>query len=525
MNKLYWLTTLLICQSFILNAQFWRISDPYPLGTEVNSQAEESTPLFSQDSSILYFTRTYDIRNTGGEWDQDIWYSTRSEDGESYNEAQNLKSLNNKFHNAVVGLSADGNRIYLLDAYGGKKDQEKGLAVAERNNNGSWGSPERVDIPELIIGGDFYGFYVSPDEKVIIISYKGNEPVGEEDLYYSEFVNGLWTKPQHMGSAINSVGYEIAPFLTSNKDTLFFSSNGFGGLGDADIFYSVKTGKGWKSWSKPVNLGAPINSKKFDAYVNISNSVIYFSSNRDTLRSNIYKAKTIYYRFIGTIRDKESMEPLEGAHLVIKDLDNEEEIVEELTSNSDGKLNGKRLPFHYEDLINLKILIEREGYISKSVNLQMTLGDTTEIDLSNLLDVNLTKIEEGKTDLADIIDINPIYFDLNSSLIRKDAAKELDKIVEMMNDNPKIVVELRSHTDSRGTEKYNLWLSDRRAKSSAEYIVSQGISVDRITGKGFGQQKLEVSNEEIAKAKTEAEKERLHQMNRRTEFIIVRMNK
>ena len=176
-------------------------------------------------------------------------------------------------------------------------------------------------------------------------------------------------------------------------------------------------------------------------------------------------------------------------------------------------------------MINLKVVIEREGYISKSVNLQMKLGDTTEIDLSNLLDVNLTKIEEGKTDLADVIDINPIYFDLNSSLIRPDAAKELDKIVEMMNDNPKIVIELRSHTDSRGSEKYNLWLSDRRAKSSAEYIVSQGISVDRITGKGFGQQVLEHSDEEIAQAKTEAEKEKLHQMNRRTEFIIVRMNK
>ena len=525
MNKLYWLTTLVILQSFILNAQSWKISDPYTLGSEVNSRAEESTPFFSQDSSILYFTRTFDARNTGGEWDQDIWYSTRTENGESYNEAQNLKSLNNKFHNAVVGLSSDGNRIYLLDAYGGKKDQEKGLAMAERKSNGSWSSPERVDIPELKIGGDFYGFFVSPDEKVIIISYKGEDPVGEEDLYYSEFVNGLWTKPEHMGNVINSTGYEIAPFLTSTKDTLFFSSNGFGGLGDADIFYSIKTGSGWKSWSKPINIGAPVNSSKFDAYINIANDVIYFSSNRDTLRSDIFKTKAIYYRFIGTIRDKESLEPLEGAHLVIKNIEEDNNIVEELYSDSQGLLDGERLPFGYKDMINLKVVIEREGYISKSVNLQMKLGDTTEIDLSNLLDVNLTKIEEGKTDLADVIDINPIYFDLNSSLIRPDAAKELDKIVEMMNDNPKIVIELRSHTDSRGSEKYNLWLSDRRAKSSAEYIVSQGISVDRITGKGFGQQVLEHSDEEIAQAKTEAEKEKLHQMNRRTEFIIVRMNK
>jgi len=525
MNKLYWLTTLVLFQSYITNAQFWKISEPQLLGAEVNSKAEESTPIFSQDSSILYFTRTFDSQNTSGEWDQDIWYSTRDEDGENYTEAKNLKSLNNKFNNAVVGISSDGNRIYLLDAYAGKKDQVKGLAVSERDNSGSWSKPTRVEIPELEIDGDFYGFHVSPDEKVIIISYKGSEPIGEEDLYFSESINGQWTKPEHMGNVINSSGYEIAPFLSKNKDTLFFSSNGFGGLGDADIFYSIKNGSDWKSWSKPVNMGAPVNSSKFDAYINISNDVIYFSSNRDSVRSEIYKAKAIYYRFIGTIRDKETLSPLEGAHLIIKNIDKENELVEELHSDSQGELNGQRLPFHYKDFINLKIVIEREGYIGKTVTLEQELGDITEIDLSSLLDVNLTKIEEGKTDLADIIDIKPIYFDLNSSVIRPDAAKELDKVVEMMEDNPKIVIELRAHTDSRGSEKYNLWLSDRRAKSSAKYIVSQGISVDRIAGKGFGQSALKFSDEEISKAGTEEEKEKMHQKNRRTEFIIVKMNK
>jgi outer membrane protein OmpA-like peptidoglycan-associated protein len=524
MNKLYWLTTLLILQSFATNAQFWKISEPYPLSVEVNSQAEESTPFFSQDSSILYFTRTYDPRNTGGQWDQDIWFSTRSENGESYNEAQNLKSLNNKFNNAVVGISSDGNRIYLLDAYQGKKDLVKGLAVAERNVSGSWGTPERVEIPTLKIDGDFYGFYVSSDEKVIIISYKGPETLGEEDLYISENMNGTWTEPKHMGSDINSEGYEISPFLNNSKDTLFFSSNGMEGQGDADIFYSVKTGEDWTTWSKPTNLNLPINSSKFDAYINISNDIIYFSSNRDSLRSDIYRATAIYYRFVGTIRDKETLDPLEGTHIVIKNRNKEDVLLEELYTDEAGKLLGNRLPYKYEELIKLKILIERDGYIGKSLTLEKQLGDTTDIDLSALLDVNLTKIEEGKTDLADVIDINPIYFDLNSSVIRPDAEKELDKVVEIMNDNPKIIIELRSHTDNRASNKYNLWLSDKRAKSSAEYIVSQGISIDRIKGQGYGEQQLKISDAEIEKASSEEEKERLHQKNRRTEFIIVGMN-
>lgn len=524
MNKLYWLITILFMHSYAVNAQFWKISNPYPLGTTVNSQAEESTPLFSKDSSILYFTRTYDTRNTGGEWDQDIWYSTRMENGEGYNEAKNLKDLNNKFNNAVVGMSADGNRIYLLDAYQGKKDLVKGLAVSERNNNGSWGSPERVNIPELKIDGDFYGFYVSPDEKIIIISYKGLASNGEEDLYYSETIDGKWTAPKHMGNTVNSEGYEIAPFLNGGKDTLYFSSNGFEGQGEADIYYSVKIGSDWTSWSEPTNLGLPVNSSKFDAYINISDDEIYFSSNRDSTRSDIFKAKAIFYRFIGTVRDKETLKPIEGTHIVIKNRDDENKLVEELYTNDIGELKGERLPYRYKDVINLKILVEREGYIGKSLTLEKQLSDTTDIDLSTLLDVNLTKIEEGKTDLADIIDIAPIYFDLNSSIIRDDAAKELDKVVELMEDNPKIVIELRAHTDSRASDKYNLWLSDRRAKSSAEYIISQGISVDRIEGKGFGEQQLIVTDAEIEKASSAEEKERLHQKNRRTEFIIVGQN-
>lgn len=524
MNKLYWLTTLLILHSYVINAQFWKITDPYSLPTEVNSQAEESTPFFSQDSSILYFTRTYDSRNVGGQWDQDIWYSVRSEDGESYNEAKNLKKLNNKFNNAVVGISEDGNRMYLLDAYQGKKDLVKGLAVSEQSENGSWGSPERVDIPELRIDGDFYGFFVSPDEKVIVISYKGEGTLGEEDLYYSENVAGSWTAPKHMGGSINTEGYEIAPFLNKSKDTLFFSSNGFDGNGESDIYYSIKNGSDWTSWSEPKNLGLPVNSSKFDAYINISDNVVYFSSNRDSTRSDIFKARAIYYRFIGTIREKESLEPIEGSHIVVKNKKQEDDLVEDLVTDGSGEMHGERLPFKYKEDINLKIIIEKEGYIGKSLALSMQLGDTTDIDLSNLLDVNLTKIEEGKTDLNDIIDINPIYFDLNSSYIRKDAAKELDKVVELMNDNPKIIIELRAHTDTRASDKYNLWLSDRRAKSSAEYIVSQGISQDRINGKGFGEQQLVVTDAEIEKASSEEEKERLHQKNRRTEFIIVGQN-
>ena len=267
--------------------QFWDYSDPVRLGGTVNTEeAEESIPVFSKDSSMLYFVRTFDPENKGGESDQDIWYSQKDETG-AYTDCARLKGLNNKFNNAVVGLNSDGTTMYLLNSYDGKKDLEKGIAVSEGSGTG-WSSPVKIEIPDLNIEGNFFGFHVNEKEDVIIISYKESGGLGEEDLYVSTKTGNSWSAPQHMGSTINSAGFEISPFLSKTQDTLFFSSNGFGGEGDADIFYSVKQGN-WTSWSKPINLGSRINSPKFDAYFTHSGDQAYWSSNRgDILRSDIY---------------------------------------------------------------------------------------------------------------------------------------------------------------------------------------------------------------------------------------------
>jgi hypothetical protein len=270
-----------------VNAQFWDITQPKALSGTVNSAAEESMPVFSKDSSILYFTRTFDPMNTAGENDQDIWYSKRQADG-SYTECELVKGVNNKYNNAVLGISRDGKAIYLLNSYEGKKDMVKGLSRSVQKGSG-WEAPTEIVIPGLDIEGDYYGFHVAEDEKVIIISYKGPNSMGEEDLYVSTKNGSEWSQPLHMGSALNTKGFEISPFLSKNQDTLFFSSNGHGGQGDADIFYAVKQGS-WTSWSKPVNLGSKINSPKFDAYFIWSGNHLYWSSNREHEKSDIYHA-------------------------------------------------------------------------------------------------------------------------------------------------------------------------------------------------------------------------------------------
>ena len=282
--------TCLIALSFISffgNAQFWDFADIKKLPGTVNTvDGEESIPVFSKDSSILYFVRTYDPAAVGGETDQDIWFSKKGTDG-NYGECKPLKSINNKYNNAVLGLSTSGSTMYVLNAYEGKKDLVKGLAVS--NQKGSdWSSPIELEIPTLDIEGDYYGFHVNKTEDVTLISYLGPNSKGLEDLYYSKKQGGIWTAPVNMGSVLNTTGFEISPFLSKNSDTIYFSSNGHGGLGDADIFYSVRLDDSWTNWSKPINLGEKINSPKFDAYFSYSSNQIYWSSNRDGLRSDIY---------------------------------------------------------------------------------------------------------------------------------------------------------------------------------------------------------------------------------------------
>lgn len=291
MKKNLGLIAVFACITSVSQAQFWNVSDPVKLGGTVNTiDAEESIPVLSKDNSTLYFVRTFDPQNKGGEYDQDIWYSSRNNDG-TYTDCKRLKSLNNKFNNAILGLGDKGDVMYLLNAYDGKKDMVKGLAMSSGSGE-NWSSPEKLSIPGLDIEGDAYGFHVSGDGKTVIISQNGPNSLGEEDLYVSEKTSSGWSSPIHLGNVINSAGFEIAPFLSASKDTLFFSSNGMGGEGDADIFYSVKQGS-WTKWSAPVNLGAPINSPKFDAYFTYSGNEVYWSSNRDNERSDIFTASKL----------------------------------------------------------------------------------------------------------------------------------------------------------------------------------------------------------------------------------------
>ncbi len=529
MKKGLILTGVALGLSLTSTAQFWDHSNPERLrGTVNNELSEEGIPILSNDLSTIYFVRTFEPANTGGEFDQDIWRATRQEDG-SYAETASVNGLNNKMNNAVIGMSTDGNKLFLLNSYLGKKDQKKGISFVTKKAMG-WSSPEAIEIPELDIDGEFYQFHVGEKEDVIVMSFVGSNSVGNEDLYVSVKEGNTWSKPIHMGNTINSTGFEISPFLCPTEDTLFFSSNGFGGEGDADIFYSVR-GKDWTSWSKPVNLGNRINSPKFDAHFAYYGKHAFWSSNRDGNRSDIYSIE-IYTPPLLSVSCSGTNISEFGAG----------------DGSVDAILEGGVPPFNFswsngkktEDLSGLK----------KSGEYALTV-----VDAIGQTATTLCSISEPAPPEDVVIRLPEVRYPYGKwELLVDETINSTDSLLyvyELMVEFPELVLELSSHTDSRGSSTLNKKLSENRARACYKYLVEEkGIDPRRIVpvGKGesnpkmvwkkgdkyftsqpidmTGVEKVVLTERYINQFKrTDTELfEMLHQLNRRTEGRVLGLN-
>jgi hypothetical protein len=259
------------------------------LPSSVNTSCEEILPLMSADAKTLYFARASCDMNTGEKaGGSDIWISELNPQTGEWSRPRNTGSVfNDKGHNAIVGMSSDGKSIYQINTAASKRI--KGVYVS-KNENGKWTQPQLEAIPFLETE-EYFGLHVSPDLKVIIASMKRPDGAGEEDLYVSrKNAQGKWTDPVNLGTAVNSIGYEISPFLSTDTKRLFFASNGHRGLGGADIFYTDRLDESWTSWSKPVNLGNLVNTEGFDAYFSMNDSIAWFSSNNG-ISSDIYNVR------------------------------------------------------------------------------------------------------------------------------------------------------------------------------------------------------------------------------------------
>ncbi|MBX2945175.1 MAG: PD40 domain-containing protein [Cyclobacteriaceae bacterium] len=275
----------------VASAQELDFSQSERLRSDINSNDEELSPLLSPDGSTLYFTRAFHSKNLGGKYaGTDIWISRKDGNG-NWTPAVNAgKPWNNKRPNAVIGMSQDGKTVYLLNAY----NYKSGISFSKLVN-GNWTKPEFVPVPG-INRDDFVGIYVHPSFEVMVISMKGKDSYGEEDIYISlKNPAGEWLPPKNLGSSINTSGFEISPFLSVDKSKLYFSSNGHGGQGGADIFVSERLYDSWDIWSVPKNLGSTINTSGFDSYFSIyADTIAYYSRNHGGKGIDLFSLKVSY---------------------------------------------------------------------------------------------------------------------------------------------------------------------------------------------------------------------------------------
>jgi hypothetical protein len=289
----------LVAAPFAAAGQLLEFHSIRKLPSTVNSVGEESLPLLSPDGRQLFFTRALYAGNAGGKFSGlDVWFSEGGGDNWTHSRNTLPVVINNEGHNAIVGMSNEGDKIYFMSA--ATDEKMSGIYTTSRINN-YWTRPEFVPVPG-IDNENFLGVYVSPDFEVMLLSMNAPDSQGGEDLYFSvKSSTGQWSVPRNMGTTINTRGYEISPFLSADKKRLYFASNGHGGEGDADIFYSDRLFSSWETWSLPVNLGKEVNSKKFDAFFSIyGDSVAYFTSNRDSRYADIFEARVTHGKTVLT---------------------------------------------------------------------------------------------------------------------------------------------------------------------------------------------------------------------------------
>ena len=437
-----------------------------PFSSSINTQFNESTPVFTKDGNTMYFTR-------------------------------------NNYVNRKLGSDIE-NTILLK------------ILRATKDKNGNWGN-----IVEVPFNSDQYNVAhpaLSPDEKYLYFASDMPGSFGNSDIFRVEILgDNQYGTPENLGNIINTAGRESFPYI-SKDNVLYYSSDGIPGLGGLDIFAVKFNADG--STSKPVNIGMPGNSADDDfCFVFNSDSKIGFlTSNRpggkgkDDIYS-FHEDKPLLFscqkNIKGIVKDAKTKAVIADAKVILSD-----KVMKEVStdkSKTDGTFTFEKVncnDSHYY------LRGEKEKYETAEVN--VTVGKD-EVVYEILLNPREVAIKKGM-DLAKVFEIKEIKFDYNKADIRSDAAVELTKIVEVMREYPKMKIDIRSHTDSRGADSYNLKLSDRRAKATLEWIVKQGIDRKRLKAKGYGETRL-VNGCSNGVPCTEEE----HQENRRSEFIVVAM--
>ena len=487
------------------------------LGININSDLPVLRPTISSDGKLLFFicenhpanTKYKSIRNS-----QDIWFSERDSSG-NWTEAVHLgEPLNTYYFNAVFWISPDNNRILIRNAFDRGNYAGNGISMCYLMDDGYWSRPQMLDIKNLAKydRGAQNGAVMGHDGQTLLF-YMTEERGGYINDLYVSFLekDGTWTEPKSLGKKINLKKYnEVTPYLAPDGVTLYFSSDRPGGLGNNDIWMTRRLDSTWQNWSNPVNLGSPINTPDFDGYFTLDagGEYAYMSTDLNSYgESDIVRIKLLEREkpdpvilVSGNVYNKKTQQPL-SASLIYETLPEGTVAGNATSSPVDGSF---KIVLPYDKNYSIRAMADKFFAISENLNLDSLIKEGyKEIHK----DLYLVPIEIGS-----VVRLNNVFFDFDKWDLRPESFLELNRVVKLLEENPAIEIEMSAHTDSRGSDEYNITLSHNRAKSVMDYIIAHGIATHRIISQGYGETKPVVPNDT----------DENRQLNRRVEFKILK---
>ncbi|TSA24260.1 MAG: hypothetical protein D4R67_12170 [Bacteroidetes bacterium] len=484
--------------------------NPVNLGDSINTIHDEYINAISSDQQTLYFTRrlpTSIITDRASEAIEEDFYLSWLNGDSTWSEAVNLgPPINTRGNEGAISISPDGQYLFFAacqrdDGYG-SCDIYWSWKMGDR-----WSAPRNLGPVVNSESWDSQPSF-SSDGQTLFFASKRSGGKGSSDIWMTTLLpNGDWTPPVNLGDSVNTVGEEQNPFIHPDDQTLYFASKGHPGMGGLDLFYTRKNSNGF--WQTPVNLGYPINSyaDEITLIVNATGNVAYISSDKlgGKGRQDIYsfplyrEAQPNPVTYLkGIVFDKETGKKLQ-AHFELSDLQRNQVAVQ---ATSDP-INGSFLvclPTDRDYALN----VSREGYLFYSDNFSLTgIRDQARPFLKN---IPLQPVKVGET-----VVLKNIFFDTDKYDLKPTSYIELEKLLHLLKANPSLKIEISGHTDIRGSEEHNLELSENRARAVFNYLVTSGISSDRLTYFGYGfSRPIDTNDTDEGRAN-----------NRRTEFRII----
>lgn len=488
------------------------------IGDKINTSLEELRPTISADGTLLFFIRQNDPKNTNFNTmpnSQDIWFSEKDTSTGQWSKAVHLgRPLNTADYNAVFWISPDNNQLLIRNAFEDGYYMGNGVSMCYITENGNWSRPEMLKIRNYgkYDRGAQYGASMASDGRTLLLYMSTEYQSRNNDIYVCFLLpDGTWSEPKSLGKKINLPIYnEMTPYLAADGETLYFSSNRPGGVGDNDIWRAKRLDNSWTKWSDPENLKSPINTPDWDAFftMDAGGEYAYMTTGENSFgASDIVKIKLLERQkpdpvvlVSGNVYNAKTRQPL-SASLVYETLPDGEAAGNGLSNPYDGSF---KIVLPYNKNYSIRATADHFFAISENLNLDSLIKEGyKEIHK----DLYLVPIEIGQ-----VVRLNNVFFDFDKWDLRPESYIELNRVVKLLNENPKIEIEMSAHTDSRGTDEYNFKLSDNRARSVMDYIVSQGIDAARITSHGYGESKPVSSNDT----------DEGRQQNRRVEFTILK---